>query len=220
MVTSYLQLIEQRYGDRLDGDAHEFINYAVDGATRMKTLINDLLAYSRVQRSQPEYENVSMATILDQVLYNLQLSIEDTGAVITHDDLPEISANRVQMTQLFQNLIANALKFRAERPPQIHLGVKREKTQWHFTVRDNGIGIEPQYLERIFVIFQRLHTRAEFPGTGIGLAICKKIVEKHGGGIYATSVPDEGTTFHVTLPIKRVHRKLGNGTDTNSAGGR
>lgn len=218
MVTSYLQLIEQRYGERLDGDAREFIGYAVDGASRMKTLINDLLAYSRIQRSQAEFEPVALESVLEQARYNLQLSIEDTGAVITHDPLPEIQANPLQMTQLFQNLIGNALKFRDDRTPEIHIGVKRERGYWHFSVKDNGIGIESEYLERIFLIFQRLHGRQEYPGTGIGLAICKKIVDKHGGQIYAESTPGEGTTFHFTIPQKRVYRRLHNGSHSNPAG--
>lgn len=211
MVTSYLQLIEQRYTDQLDTDAREFIGYAVDGATRMKALINDLLAYSRVQRSRAEPAAVNMEAVLEQVLYNLQLSIEDTGAIITHDPLPELTASRVQMTQLFQNLIGNALKFRADRPPAIHIGVTRERQFWHFTITDNGIGIESDYLDRIFVIFQRLHARKEYPGTGIGLAICKKIIDKHGGRIYAESTPGTGTTFHFTLPAHRKLRRTGSG---------
>lgn len=218
MVTSYLQLIEQRYGERLDDDAREFIGYAVDGASRMKTLINDLLAYSRIQRSQAEFEPVALESVLEQARYNLQLSIEDTGAVITHDPLPEVQANPLQMTQLFQNLIGNALKFRDDRTPEIHIGVKRERGYWHFSVKDNGIGIESEYLERIFLIFQRLHGRQEYPGTGIGLAICKKIVDKHGGQIYAESTPGEGTTFHFTIPLKRVYRRLHNGSHSNPAG--
>lgn len=218
MVASYLQLIEQRYGDRLDDDAHEFIAYAVDGASRMKTLINDLLAYSRIQRAADEHEPVALEEALQQTLYNLQLSIEDTGAVITHDPLPEISANPVQMTQLFQNLISNALKFRSERTPQIHIGAQRERNQWHLTVADNGIGIESEYLERIFMIFQRLHGRQEYPGTGIGLAICRKIVDKHGGRIYAESTPGEGTTFHILIPLKRNYRRNASGNYSNPPG--
>lgn len=209
MVTSYLQLIEKRYTDHLDDDAREFIGYAVDGATRMKTLINDLLAYSRIQRGKMEAEPVKLEEALDQALYNLQLAIEDEKAVITHDPLPEVIANRAQMTQLLQNLIGNAIKFRSERPPEIHVGVKREGKMWHFTVSDNGIGIDSEYFERIFVIFQRLHTRGQYKGTGIGLAICKKIVDKHGGRIYAESTPNVGTTFHFTLPVERIEKRHG-----------
>jgi PAS domain S-box-containing protein len=201
MVTSYLQLVEQRYTQQLDNDAREFIAFAVDGASRMKTLIDDLLAYSGIQRNQSEFERVSLQAVLDHVLYNLQLTIEDTDAIITYDTLPELNANRAQMTQLLQNLIGNALKFRGERAPKIRIEAKREQSNWHITVSDNGIGIEVEYLERIFVIFQRLHARNEYPGTGIGLAICKKVVEKHGGHIYARSLPGEGTTFHIIIPV-------------------
>ncbi|TVR22127.1 MAG: PAS domain S-box protein [Anaerolineaceae bacterium] len=201
MVTSYLQLIEQRYADKLDDDAREFIDFAVDGATRMKQLINDLLSYSRVQRSKREFEPINIGDILRQVCDNLRLSIEDNGATITHDDLPQVTANAAQMAQLLQNLIGNAIKFRRDEPPQIHIGAQRQRDEWHFRVSDNGIGIQPQYTERIFVIFQRLHAREQYAGTGIGLAICKKIIEKHGGRIWLESEPDNGTTFHFTLPF-------------------
>lgn len=209
MVTSYLQLIEQRYVEAIDADGREFIGYAVDGATRMKTLINDLLAYSRIQRARDETEQLNVGEAVEQALYNLQLTIEDSGGEVTHDEpLPQLEANRVQLVQLFQNLIGNALKFRApDRPPRIHIGVQREGRFWRFNVRDNGIGIESEYLERIFIIFQRLHARNDYPGTGIGLAICKKIVDKHGGEIHAESTPGEGTTFSFTLPVKRAPRR-------------
>jgi PAS domain S-box-containing protein len=213
MVTSYLQLIEKRYSDLLDDDGREFIDFAVDGATRMKTLINDVLAYSRIQRGRVEPEPVQMNAILEQALHNLQLTIEDTDAVIAYDPLPQITANRAQMVQLLQNLIGNAIKFRSERRPEIHVGVKREGRMWHFTVQDNGIGIAQEYFERIFIIFQRLHTRGQYPGTGIGLAICRKIVDKHGGQIYAESVPNEGTTIHFTLPVEREERRYGRTVD-------
>jgi light-regulated signal transduction histidine kinase (bacteriophytochrome) len=200
MITSYLQLIEQRYSDKLDTDAHEFIAFAVDGATRMKALINDLLTYSRVQRSTAEFAPVEMQQVLNSVLYNLQLTIEDTQAVITHDALPQVTANERQMTQLLQNLLSNALKFHGGAPPRIHVSVERQRGHWQFSVRDNGIGIEPEYHHDIFVIFQRLHTRDRYPGTGIGLAICRKIVEKHSGTIWVESQPGEGTTFYFTIP--------------------
>ena len=218
MVTSYLQLIEQRYAKQLDADAKEFIAFAVNGALRMRLLITDLLVYSRIQRNQTEFTPVAMEDIIKLALYNLQLAIEDSGAVITHDPLPEITANQAQMTQLMQNLIGNALKFRGERSPQIHIGVKRESLQWAFSVIDNGIGMEQQYLERIFIIFQRLHARNEYPGTGIGLAICKKIVEKHGGQIYAQSTLGNGTTFHFTIPLKRDDRRILDGNHSDTVG--
>jgi len=218
MVTSYLQLIEQRYETLLDADAKEFIRYAVDGSTRMKSLINDLLVYSRIQRNRAEYEPIEMEDVLHQALRNLQLVIEDSKAIITHDPLPEVKANRVQMLQLMQNLIDNGLKFRLERTPEIHIGVKLEPPLWHFCVKDNGIGIEEEYLERIFIIFQRLHARNEYPGTGIGLAICKKIVDKHGGQIYAQSTLGQGTEFHFTIPVQHDGRRSSNGSHPDTTG--
>jgi PAS domain S-box-containing protein len=200
MVTSYLQLLERRYKDKLDGQAHEFIAYAVDGAHRMQKLIQDLLSYSRVSTRAQPFKLVKCHSIVKSALTNLKIAIEESGAVITQDSLPEIMADATQLTQLFQNLIANAIKFRSEQTPQIHIGVERIEEKWRFTVRDNGIGIEPQYAERIFIIFQRLHTRDKYSGTGIGLAICKKIVERHGGNIWIESQPEQGTTFFFTIP--------------------
>jgi PAS domain S-box-containing protein len=206
MVGSYLQLLERRYKDHLDERANEFIDYAVDGARRMQTLINDLLSYSRVStRSQP-FELVDCNLLMKCVLGNLKVAIEDSGAVVTYDTLPEVMADTTQLTQLFQNLIGNAIKFKGEQPPKIHIGVELTEQTWRFTVRDNGIGIEPQYAERIFVIFQRLHTRDKYPGTGIGLAICKKIVERHGGSIWIESQPQHGATFFFTIPAKTANR--------------
>jgi PAS domain S-box-containing protein len=206
MVTSYLQLIEKRYRDKLDSDGLEFIDYAVDGATRMKTLINDLLAYSRLDRAQTPYEQVDMETSVLMAIHNLQLAIQDAGARVTYDPLPRITANETHMIQLLQNLIGNALKFRSEAAPLIHIGCKRVGGDWQFSVRDNGIGIEPDYLERIFVIFQRLHPRERYPGTGIGLAICKKIVESHDGRIWAESQPGVGSAFYFSIPVKQRKR--------------
>lgn len=206
MVTSYLQLIEQRYAEALDESGHEFIAYAVDGAARMKSLINDLLAYSRIQRSVTDHSAVNMQEVLDKVLYNLQISIEDSEAIITSDKLPEIKANEGQMVQLLQNLISNGIKFCRDRRPEIHIGVEHKRHEWQFSVRDNGIGIEETYKDRIFIIFQRLHTRQDYPGTGIGLAICRKIVEKHHGRIWIESVVNEGTTFFFTIPTKSKKR--------------
>jgi light-regulated signal transduction histidine kinase (bacteriophytochrome) len=169
----------------------------------MKALINDLLMYSRVQRGTDEVKMVDCQQVLDQVLDDLQLTIEDTAATITHDPLPKLIGNERQLVQLFQNLIANALKFRQEAPPQVHIGCEDRRGEWLFCVRDNGIGIETQYLERIFVIFQRLHSRREYSGTGIGLAICKKVVENHGGQIWAESEVGSGTTFYFTLSKRK-----------------
>ena len=218
MITSYTQLIAKRYGDHLDSDAREFINFAVDGAHRMQRLINDLLAYSRVGSKGKALEPVAGADCLKAALDNLKIAIEEGQATVTFEALPAVMADPVQMTQLLQNLIGNALKFRGPAAPRIHIGTERRPApscpvptaqsplrqekpeEWVFTVRDNGIGIEPQYFERIFVIFQRLHTQDQYPGTGIGLAICKKIVERHGGRIWVESKPGEGTVFFFALP--------------------
>lgn len=202
MVTSYLQLIERRYTDQLDDNAHEFISFAVDGATRMKALINDLLAYSRVQTQTGELKTVDMSDVLDKVMTNLQLQIKDSCTTITADDLPEILAVEGQMVQLLQNLLSNAIKFQSDDPPTIHIGVERKSDCWQFCVRDNGIGIDPKYQDRVFVIFQRLHTRRDYDGTGIGLAICRKIIDRHRGDIWFETHQGEGTTFYFTLPFK------------------
>jgi PAS domain S-box-containing protein len=209
MVSSYTQLIAKRYRDRLDPEADEFIAFAVDGVNRMQQLINDLLAYSRVRTKGREFEPTDCTRIVEDVLINLGPAIEESGAVITYDLLPTLVADTSQLVQLFQNLIANAIKFRGQAPPQIHIGAERRGTgeagraEWLFSVRDNGIGIEPEYVERIFLIFQRLHSRAEYPGTGIGLAICKRIVERHGGQIWVESSPGHGSTFLFTIPDRR-----------------
>lgn len=201
MVTSYLQLIESRYADKLDSDAHEFIGYAVDGAARMKALINDLLAYSRVEGGEKVFEEFDSQLALNKALSNLSLKLEDSHSIITYDPMPSIKADRTQITQLFQNLLSNAIKFqRPGNAPHVHIGVKQINHEWQFSVEDNGIGIAPAYLDRIFIIFQRLHKKSEYPGTGIGLAICKKVVERHGGRIWVESKPGEGTTFYFTLP--------------------
>ena len=201
MIGSYTQLLERRYGDKLDADAREFMGFIVDGATRMKQLIEDLLAYSRVGTRGKELRPIPAQGALDRALVNLRASIESSDAQITHDVLPEVSADDTQLTQLFQNLIGNAIKFRKkDETLRIHVGVREEKDEWRFSVTDNGIGIERQYFERIFMVFQRLHTRDEYPGTGIGLAICKKVVDRHGGRIWVESVQGKGSTFVFTLP--------------------
>lgn len=201
MVSLYLQLLETRYADKLDDDAREFIGFAVDGAVRMKSLINDLLIYSRVETQPRDFKPVDCQKILDEARKFLEVAINEAGACVTNDPLPEINADEQLIIQLFQNLISNAIKYRSTRKPEVHIGAKREKDHWLFSVHDNGIGMEKQYLERIFIIFQRLHDRSQYPGTGIGLAICKKAVELHGGRIWAESEIDKGTTFYFTIPV-------------------
>jgi PAS domain S-box-containing protein len=201
MIGSYTQLLEKRYGTKLDQDAREFMDFIVDGATRMKQLIEDLLAYSRVGSRGKELRPVQAQTVFDKALVNLRATVEHSGAAITHDPLPEVNADDTQLAQLLQNLIANAIKFRnKDEPPRIHVGVEDAGSEWCFSVGDNGIGIEAQYFERIFMVFQRLHTRDEYPGTGIGLAICKKVIDRHGGRIWVESAYGKGSTFRFTLP--------------------
>lgn len=200
-VSSYVQLLARRYSGQLDADADDFIGFAVDGAKRMGALINDLLAYSRINNQQPLVE-VDCEQALAQVRSSLQTVIEETGAELEIGPLPTIEADGTQITRLFQNLVNNAIKFRQEGvAPRIRIEARREGEEWRFGVRDNGIGIEPGYLERIFVIFQRLHNREQYPGTGIGLAICKRIVERHQGRIWVESVHGEGSTFWFSLPV-------------------
>ncbi len=200
MVASYVQLLARRYKGKLDEDADDFIRYAVDGAGRMQRLINDLLAYSRVGTRGKPFEPLDGNSVLGQAVANLGTAIEESHAVVTHDELPTITADETQMVQVFQNLIGNAIKFRGRELPRVHISAAMEGEEWVFRVSDNGIGIDPRYFDRIFVIFQRLHTGAEYPGTGIGLAICKKIIERHGGRIWVESKPGEGTTFYFTIP--------------------
>ena len=247
MVASYTQLLARRYKGKLDSDADEFIAYAVDGATRMKALINDLLSYSRVGTKGKDFEPTDCEAVFDRTLDNLQKAVEESGAKLTHDSLPTVMADDMQLGQLFQNLIGNAVKFQSEEPPSIHMSCERIEESaipgpdlitsdtvkvreawrnsrsksitakpsraragrnrqsamnkgWVFSVRDNGIGIDPEFTGRIFIIFQRLHKRGEYPGTGIGLAICKKIVERHGGRIWVESQSGKGSTFYFTIP--------------------
>ena len=207
MVASYVQLLERRYKGRLDSEADEFIAYAVEGATRMKRLINDLLAISLVGGGDREMKNLDMEAILTLVLAKMQETIKESAAIITHDPLPAIVANNTEMVRLFEHLLDNALKFHGEAPPCVHIGAERTKNDCLFSVRDNGIGIEPAYFDKIFRLFQRLNSREEYPGTGIGLAECKKIVERHGGKIWLESEPGKGTTFYFTLPVERRREK-------------
>jgi len=199
MITSYLQLIEKRYFQNLDEDGKEFIAFAVEGAKRMQTLINDLLKYSRVGTKAKEFAPVDCNQVLADTLNNLEIAIVESQSRITSDKLPTVTGDETQLRQLFQNLVGNAVKFRGEKPPAIHVGVVSTDHYWEFSIRDNGIGIEPKYFERIFQVFQRLHGRNEYSGNGIGLAVCKRIVERHGGEIKVASIPGEGTTFTFTL---------------------
>lgn len=201
-VAGMVQLLQKKYQGQLDEQADLYITYLVEAAARMQRLINDLLAYSRVGRRGQPFTPVNTAACLQLVLKNLAAVVQESRASITWDNLPTVAADSTQLSQLFQNLIGNALKFRGDKEPQIHLSAVKVANAWQFSVRDNGIGIEPQYFERIFQVFQRLHTREEYPGTGIGLALCQKIVERHGGVIWVESQVGQGSTFHFTLPIR------------------
>jgi len=203
MVASFTQLLAKRYQGKLDKDADEFIAYIVAGAERMQVLINDLLTYSRVDTRGESFEPIDSEAAFDQAIANLRVAIEEGEAVITHDPLPPLIADDLQIVQLFQNLLHNAIKFHGKEPPRVHVSAKQENNEWVFSVRDNGIGIAPEYFDRIFVIFRRLHSREEYPGTGTGLAICKKIVERHGGRIWVESEPSKGSTFYFTIPTIR-----------------
>jgi len=199
MVTSYCDLLQRRYKGRLDADADDFISFAVDGATRMQGLVRDLLAYSRVSIGDQQAEAIDCTAVLSRVLTDLKGTISANKARITHDPLPAIRADRTQLEHLFQNLIGNAIKFHGEKAPEVHIGAESENGHWRFSVADNGIGIDQQYSDKAFAVFQRLHGRGEYAGTGVGLAICKKIVERHGGQIWFESEPGKGSTFYFTL---------------------
>lgn len=199
IITSYIQLLEKGYKDKLDEEANVFIHFTVDAAKRMHVLINDLLTYSRVGFLAKEFEQSDINVVIKMALENLKISVVETNAKIKFDKLPIINADLSQMTQLFQNIIGNSIKFSKGRTPEITISAKEEPAHWLFSISDNGIGIQKEYLDKIFVIFQRLHSIAEYPGTGIGLAICKKIVERHGGKIWAESEIGKGTTFYFTI---------------------
>ena len=201
VVGSYVQLLSRRYAGRLDARADRYISRSMAGVERMRTLINDLLTYSRVGTRGLELAPVRTEAVVAEVLEGLAVTIRETGAEITWDSLPSVQADVTQVGQLFQNLLGNALKYRSEQAPRVHIGVERQGLWWQFAVRDNGIGIDPAYAARIFLVFQRLHTRDEYPGTGIGLALCQKIVERHGGQITVESQVGQGATFTFTLPV-------------------
>jgi len=215
MVASYVQLLQQRYGDQLDGAAEEFMEYAVDGARRMQALINDLLQYSRVGTRGKPFAPTDCEEVMNDVLANLEVSITETGAAVTHDPLPRVVADRGQLVRVFQNLIGNALKF-CDATPEVHVSAGQVGGAWQFAVRDNGIGIPPEQREKVFVIFQRLHGWGEYAGTGMGLAITKKIVERHGGRIWVESEPDQGATFTFTLPNRKEPNRDTEPDDGNS----
>jgi PAS domain S-box-containing protein len=202
MVANFTQLLSQRYRDQLGQEGAEFIAYAVDGANRMQRLIDDLLTFSRVGTRGKSFEPTDCNQVFAQSLANLQFAIGESGALVDHDEFPTVLGDSLQLVQLFQNLVGNAIKFHSEAPPRVHVSVERKDSQWVFSVQDNGIGIDPQFADRIFVIFQRLHYRGEYPGTGIGLALCKKIVERHKGRIWVESEPGKGATFFFSIPIK------------------
>jgi light-regulated signal transduction histidine kinase (bacteriophytochrome) len=201
MITSYLQLLKRRYEDQLDNDADEFINFAVDGAVRMQRMINALLTYSRVNTKGGEFLPVSFEDIFNQVTDNLQVAIRENDATVTHDPLPTLVVDEVQMVHLLQNLVINAINYRRDEPPKIHVLAKQNDNAWTFTVNDNGIGIEPQYFERIFMMFQRLHNKRE-SGSGVGLAICRRIIDRHNGSIWIESEVGKGSKFHFTIPVR------------------
>ena len=200
-VASYTQLLARRYKGHLDAEGDKFIDRSVSAVARMQALIHDLLAYSRVGTQGKAFGPTDCETVLHDVLANLQAAITETGAVVSHEQLPTVIADERQLRQLFQNLIGNALKFRGQERPRVHIGAEARDGHWVFSVRDNGIGLDQQFAERIFIIFQRLHTRRAYSGTGVGLAICKKVVERHGGNIWVDSILEQGATFFFTLPI-------------------
>ncbi|MBI3853131.1 MAG: HAMP domain-containing protein [Verrucomicrobia bacterium] len=205
MVSSYTQLLEQRYHDQLDDDAREFIAYAVDGATRMQRLISDLLELSRVGTRGKPLSPVDVHEVLGTVRVNLSPAIETAGAVVTNGELPTVMADATQLGQLLQNLISNAIKFHGAGRPHVHVRAVESAAEWVFSVHDDGIGMAPEYFKRIFIIFQRLHSKAEYPGTGIGLAICQRIVERHGGRIWVESELGKGSIFYFTIPKQKAN---------------
>jgi PAS domain S-box-containing protein len=201
MISSFLQLLERRYKDQLDEDANEFIGFAVDGAKRLDTMIMDLLEYSRVANKEIQFTDVDLVEVMDQIKSNLNILIKENSTQIIYDSLPIIRGDENQMVILLQNIIINAIKYRREETPKIRVSAEKNGDEFVFSVKDNGIGIDPQHLERIFTIFQRLHNHEEYEGSGIGLAIAHRIVHQHGGEIWAESQPGKGSTFYYTMPI-------------------
>lgn len=208
-VIGYCQLLERRCREELSNESQEWIDVIVESAKQMQVLIEDLLALSRVQREDKPEQVVDLGSIYDQVLVSLGAEIDDSAAAVTRDELPAVTANVTQMTQLLQNLIGNAIKFRGAAAPVVHVSAERNGSSWIFSVRDNGIGIDEKFSERVFEVFKRLHSQDAYPGTGIGLALCKKIVEVHGGRIWIESNVDEGSVFYFTLPKSRIAESAG-----------
>lgn len=216
MVATYTQLLAQRYEGKLDENADKYIHYAVDGALRMQKLVQDLLAFSRVGRSGAPPRSTDCNVVLRSALQNLEAAIQESGAVVNADQLPVLVVDSAQLTQVFQNLIGNGIKFRGQGAPTIQVSAEVKDKDWTFSVQDNGIGIAPDQVENVFVIFRRLHTREEYSGNGIGLSICKKIIEHHGGRIWVESEPGHGSTFKFTLPVKAVLRGGDRQNDENT----
>lgn len=201
MVASFTDLLERKYGDTLGDEGQEFIRFANDGAKRMKKMLEDILTLSRVNAGPVDTANADPAEALERALSNLKIAIEESGAEVRHDEFPRVKIDPARLTQLLQNLVGNAIKFRSDAPPRIEVGAIAEGTMCHFTVSDNGIGMDPTHCKRIFEVFRRLHTREKYQGSGIGLSICKRIVEKQGGDIWVETKPSEGSRFHFTLPL-------------------
>jgi len=213
MISSYLQLLSKRYSGHLDKDADEFIGYAVGGAIRLQKMVNDFLTFSRIGTRGRAFVETDVGVVLNLALTNLKIAIEASHAKITYANMPTVKADEVQLLQLFQNLIENAVKFRSDEPPAIHVSAERGEGEWVFSVKDNGIGIDPKYQNRLFVVFQRLHSAAKYPGTGIGLALCKRIVERLGGRIWVESELGKGSTFRFTIP-DRIEETIGGDLET------
>ena len=200
-IGGYLRLLERRYREKLDSKAGEFIANSIEGTVQMQSLIRNLLDYARVDTRSMDFEQIDATVILNQALANLNALLDESGAVVNYDTLPEVTADPVLLSQVFQNLIGNAIKFRGEEPPRINLSAKKEERKWLFSVSDNGIGIPHEQTDRIFEVFQRSHDKSKYQGTGIGLAICKKIIEHHGGRIWVESEPGKGSTFFFTIRV-------------------
>ena len=207
MVATYTQLLAERYQGKLDKDADKYIQYAVDGALRMQTLVQDLLTYSRVGQQGTDLQTTDCNVVLEVVLKNLETALQESGAKVVYGPLPAVVADGSQLLQVFQNLLGNAIKFRGAEPPVIGVAAEKEGREWVFSVSDNGIGIAPENTDVVFVIFKRLHTNAEYPGSGIGLATCKKIIAQHNGRIWVESQPGRGSTFKFTLPVRQTRGK-------------